>query len=289
MAKHCLISRLASWTAAVTFQWDTATYDLHGYWSAGNPSRITIPIGVTKIRISWGLPFTADSTRNAVGAELYKNGAVLTAPNMNWLTKHRSSGFTNNEMTGMTCMLEVTAGDYFELRNYYSGMSGDMAATNNAWISVEDLTGRYEGCVIYRDTGLISGNWQTARYVTFDNEYYDPLDMFDAGVDNQKIYIPAGVTKARAFFQWNPDYSNQTHTKSVEVRLNGTIVAQNYFGADGPGLGTEQFESDSFIMSRIIDVSEGDYFEAYAQLLNSAITKPNNYQASNWFEVQIWA
>lgn len=288
MPKNCLISRLASWTAGNPFEWDNATYDPDGWWSGANPSRITVPSGVNKVRVSWNLPFTLDSSRTAVGAELFVNG-VSTNPRMTWVAKHVNTGIVNNELVGTTSMLEVTPGDYFQIENYYSGMTGDMAATNNAWISVEDLTDNYAGCVIKQDSGTVSGNWTTGRLIAFNTEVYDPLEMFDFGVSNTRITIPSGVTKARAMFMFNPSYSNQINAKTCEIRLNGTVVAQNILAAAGAGLGTQQFESDACVVSRIVDVSPSDYFEAWASIGDSSLIKPRAYQASNWFEVQVWA
>lgn len=83
---------------------NAVVYDTDGFYDAAEPTRITIPAGVKKIRLSGGVRI--GSTR--IGFRIYKNGGLATygilADNYDYVTCFG------------TCVLEVEEGDYFEMQ-----------------------------------------------------------------------------------------------------------------------------------------------------------------------------
>lgn len=99
--------------AAVTPEvlvWDAAEYDFGAWTDIGgtNPERLTVPAGVTRVRLTSNALFS-DATGQAI-VRIMKNGADILG-----------GGATETETTGteivnvMSAILVVTPGDYFEM------------------------------------------------------------------------------------------------------------------------------------------------------------------------------
>ena len=114
--------------------WDTETYDTDSYFNAGvNPSRYTIPIGVSRIILTAQIRWDTNTTG---GREIlfYKNGSSAYA----------GRGFNHSDaastllMTLISPPLDVTAGDYFELVVWQnSGSSRDVKEDVSTWFSIQ--------------------------------------------------------------------------------------------------------------------------------------------------------
>lgn len=115
--------------------WTAETYDTDNIHStSSNNTRLTVPSGITKVKISCRVRFAA----NAVGyrdAVLYKNnsfsfdGAMSSYPNA-------SAGGAYTGWTDTSAVLEVTGGDYFELR-VYQNSGGALNFQNVSWFAME--------------------------------------------------------------------------------------------------------------------------------------------------------
>jgi len=87
--------------------WDAADFDTHGYWAASpNPSRITIPAGVTKVILTAGMN-TAAAT-GSIEMNINKNGSNFVG-----IDRPDTTGTDFTQDT--TGVIEVVAGDYFEV------------------------------------------------------------------------------------------------------------------------------------------------------------------------------
>lgn len=102
-----------SW--AILVPWQTTDYDTDGFWSVGNPSRFTIPAGVTKVRLIGSVALETGSGTGSIYCSITMNGSMavcgVTAPRNN-----ASGGYSNNDSFTVSPVLEVVPGDYFELR-----------------------------------------------------------------------------------------------------------------------------------------------------------------------------
>nr|WMC97959.1 hypothetical protein RAR13_04380 [Aminobacter aminovorans] len=130
-------ARLASnfsLSAATTtpVQWDTEDADVGGWVDLGtNNTRLTVPSGVTKVRIVANL--LAASSTNQLVVSMSKNGASF--PGM---------GSFDNETAGVdsvnawSAILDVTAGDYFEV-TAFSTNARSLTGGTNSWVSIEEV------------------------------------------------------------------------------------------------------------------------------------------------------
>ena len=90
--------------------WDSPVYDTSNFWSADNPSRLTVPIGVSKVRLTTFICWQ-NNNNGERSINIYKNG------NPTWFGRaaDRRAASGNSETTISTAVVEVAAGDYFEV------------------------------------------------------------------------------------------------------------------------------------------------------------------------------
>lgn len=125
--------------------WDAVAYDTDGFWNAGQPTMITIPAGVHKVRLSGQVELTLSRTAHSVFTSFQKNGTSYRWPGA-WIESIRhggSSGWNVNLYHAQTAVIPVVEGDYFELRIQGSGMSSDMddILADSSWMCLEVVEG----------------------------------------------------------------------------------------------------------------------------------------------------
>lgn len=95
--------------------WDTAEVDTGGFWNAGNPTRITIPSGVSRVRFYAGAQWEALGSAGPRTIELVKNSATFAGA-----VSERRVTTANVLDEAMNCMvsgvIEVAAGDVYEIQ-----------------------------------------------------------------------------------------------------------------------------------------------------------------------------
>lgn len=108
MRRISVFTRAAS---SIHVPWQTATYDTDGFWDAGNPTRFSIPTGITKIRLMGSLALQASTVSGSVFLSFEKNGAGDVIGCVVATFRQGSTGFTNNDFATFTAVLPVIAGD----------------------------------------------------------------------------------------------------------------------------------------------------------------------------------
>lgn len=93
--------------------WSTVQYDDLSFWSAGNPTRITIPADVTRVRLSAGIRWTANGTGERK-LKIRSNPAGTYEADSIWASDDRPSDDTG-DATIVTPPINVVEGMYFEL------------------------------------------------------------------------------------------------------------------------------------------------------------------------------
>lgn len=108
---------------------DTAVYNDAGIWTGGSPTRLTVPAGVTRVRIHGNIRYYPDATGN-VNYQLYMkmNGAFFYGMPFN--QNMSNTGNYNHSMNVSTGIITVTGGQYFEL--YTSQNTGSTLKTSDA-------------------------------------------------------------------------------------------------------------------------------------------------------------
>ena len=104
-------SDLTSVSPPIHVSWQAATYDTDGFWDAGNPTRLTVPAGITKIRLMGAVALQASLTAGGVFLGFEKNGAGDIPGAAAATFRQGSAGYNNNDFATFTAVLPVTAGD----------------------------------------------------------------------------------------------------------------------------------------------------------------------------------
>lgn len=124
----------ANYSTAVAIAWDSEDYDTDAIHDAGANTRLTVPAGVTKVRISGNVNLGALTASNWSDISIKKDGSgtFVGKPNLTWLTNatFSSGGFSSP-------VLAVTAGNYFEI---FLGIQTDNSITVAAvgsWFAME--------------------------------------------------------------------------------------------------------------------------------------------------------
>lgn len=115
--------------------WDAEDYDTSSLWVIGSPTRFTIPSGWTKVLVSAGVAFAADTTGRRL-MEIIKNGADFQGmPSMN--VSAANSGATN---LSVSAVVTVSATDYLEVRvNQTSGGALNVLDNDRTFFTITRL------------------------------------------------------------------------------------------------------------------------------------------------------
>lgn len=123
-------------SVAYAVPFTTALYDTDSLWSAGSPTRLTVPAGVTRIRLTGGIAITNGTTGEWFQVLPMKNGVAdfPAIPLTFWPTLVATA-----RGTFASGVIPVVAGDFFELRGQtQTDTSVDLVA-NACWLGMEIL------------------------------------------------------------------------------------------------------------------------------------------------------
>lgn len=211
---HCILTRSTDFvagTSGAAVVWDTD--DQTGSWWEGvtNPSRITIPSGITEVEFLVGC---TDRTGNASGAslivDLYKNGSQI----YRYAVVSVSDYSSTFQSLGMH---SVTSGDYFEIYIWNDGVAANF--------DLEDL---YFAAI---PTGYVAGaahafatdnlNVSTEVEVTFQTPDLDTHSTFDG---TSVFTVPSGVTHAIVDFRATTNSAAASgYTDECLLMINGVM------------------------------------------------------------------
>lgn len=132
-ALHALVRKSATQslgTASDTaLSWSTEVHDVGAWFDSGSPTRFTVPSGVTKVRLSGNIERASEG--NMMLGYFRKNGSAIPG------VAYQATATTGGELLNVcSTVLEVTAGDYFELAAIVPQASTVQASTQT-WFSIE--------------------------------------------------------------------------------------------------------------------------------------------------------
>ncbi|MCF4167554.1 hypothetical protein L2U69_18050 [Zavarzinia compransoris] len=135
--RGALLRRSTNFSVATTgvyvaVPWQSVEYDSDAFWDAGQPSRLTIPAGVTKVRIVGNIEWQTSPTSQLV--EVRKNGNSV--PGGGAVIVRGDSGYSNQMRNLSSAVLPVSAGDWFELA-VYVGTAGELRGLERTWLAIE--------------------------------------------------------------------------------------------------------------------------------------------------------
>lgn len=129
----CLVTRSTNQTignnSATAMSWDTEVYDTGAWHDGGAATRLTVPAGVSKVRVGGGLNWNSagggSTPRNLI---IKKNGSGFAGQPSQVENMGATDGFV--PMNVVSGPIDVTPGDYFELYALQvSGGSLDVVCT----------------------------------------------------------------------------------------------------------------------------------------------------------------
>jgi len=134
-----LTSDATGLTFPVTVSWDGTRRDTDGFWSPGSPTRLTPPAGVTKVRLSASVALESGSTYDGFSINIRKNGSTQDGTGFDNIRYNGSvDNFSNNVATLSSDVVDVTEGDYFELRlNTADTRYSEIQAVAWTWFTIE--------------------------------------------------------------------------------------------------------------------------------------------------------
>lgn len=122
--------------AFTAMRFDTADRDTHGFWSSSQPNRFTVPAGVTKIRLSASVKVDSADTIENNQFTFGKNGVTQVTSGLGNMGI-ANVGYSNPGGTLVSDVLDVVAGDYFELFYFSSGTWSANADRGLTWFAIE--------------------------------------------------------------------------------------------------------------------------------------------------------
>lgn len=118
--------------AYVPISWQSAVYDSDALWDAGQPTRLTVPAGVTKVRLTGNIEWQTSPTSQLV--EIRMNGGGVIGGGS--FIVRGDSGYSNQMRNIASAVLPVVAGDWFELTVFVSA-SGELRGMERTWLALE--------------------------------------------------------------------------------------------------------------------------------------------------------
>jgi hypothetical protein len=111
--------------------WDATVYDVGGWWSGANPTRLTVPAGVSRVIVSCNIQWAT----NNVGGRLVihkKNGGTFPGQGASRLVPTE-----NADANVHSAVVDVVAGDFFEVRvTQTSGGNLDLNDAPSNWFAI---------------------------------------------------------------------------------------------------------------------------------------------------------
>ncbi|MGI9501544.1 MAG: hypothetical protein ACR2RE_00630, partial [Geminicoccaceae bacterium] len=116
----------------VPIPWQSQGYDTDAFWDVGQPTRLTVPSGVTKVRLTANIEWQSSPSAQLV--QIRKNGGSVLGGGS--VIIRGDGGYSNQMRNLISAVLPVIAGDWFELA-LYIGSSGELKSDHRTWFAVE--------------------------------------------------------------------------------------------------------------------------------------------------------
>lgn len=244
-----------------TVTWNTEVTDTDAWHdNSTNNSRLTVPSGVSLVRVSASLRHedTTGTSASQFVLNFLKNGASV--PGLPARDHPRSA--LGNYLHAASAILAVSAGDFFECQAFTTE-ARTIQADDASWFQIEEIPAGTKYALVNKvATQALSAATFAAVAFGTSSEIADTNSFHDNVTNNSRLTVPSGVTKARVSFGLAG--ASQSDQLIGEVRMNGTAAL--------PGLPRQ--ETDTAGTDAVcgfgawVDVVAGDYFElfAYSQL-----------------------
>jgi len=211
-----------------------------------NAERVVIPAGVSWVIATHFQDWTSSiSTAEQVVASLRLNGTRIAERDVEGNTD------TNTRNGVVSGLLAVVEGDYIDAP-YFTTNSETL--NTGSWLAVEEVRGTVKGCRAWKSGATQSISANTNTIISLDAEAFDTDSAHDNAVDNSRITVPSGCTRARVW--WGLSIASTTANSRGFLTKNGARF-------DGGGEYCNETSGQNFLngQSAWVDVTPGDYFE----------------------------
>lgn len=139
--KGALLKRNTN-TGTITFpymvQYEEAEYDTDGMFDPAFPTILTVPPGVTKVRLYAGVEFNTSATAHSIFINFRKNGGAFHG-NATSNIRQGTSGFSDNVYGVFSPPVACVPGDEFEVRVNRSGSTNvnEVQASTSTYFALE--------------------------------------------------------------------------------------------------------------------------------------------------------
>lgn len=233
--------------SSTALTWDSEVYDVGGWHdTASNTSRLTVPPGVTLVRLTTNLRST--STGNPK-IDHRLNGSAFQGQG-----KGDSESNSGDDCTNIASAIMATSTfDYYETFAVAGGSGGTVVA--NTWASIEAISTSLKR-VLVKKTGNQAISAGATTTVTWETEDYDTDAFHDNVTNTSRLTAPA------------------TGRYRVTANLvSGSVTGQFVIsflknGASARGLPARDCDTGSEenlnAVSAVLDLTSGDYIECQA-------------------------
>jgi hypothetical protein len=119
-------------TTDTVVPWDATEFDTDGFWDGGNPTHLTVPSGVSRVRLLGNVRWQSSATGERQ-ILITKNGAAFRGQPM---ARHGAAGLAGQNLVSPA--LAVSAGDVFELSVWHSASASlNVEAHSQTWLAIE--------------------------------------------------------------------------------------------------------------------------------------------------------
>lgn len=248
-------------TAGAVITFDTETYDIGGWHdNVTNNARLTVPAGVTKVRVSAQVRTEAGTAADWRQIFISKNGTAAYAGVPIQFFEPGSAQLMTGIQSGV---LEVVPGDYFQLHVQTESDTSVDIDEAQTWFAIEAVEvvnsaiGR--GALVKKAADQNAANYTTLAAIAWDGEEYDDLAIHDNVTNNSRLTVPAGVSRVRLWASVTLANVATGSDTSLQIRKNGAAFI-------GRGATTQEITGTGAAMTTetcIVAVTPGDYFEAW--------------------------
>lgn len=126
---------VGAWPVMLAFQ-SVNELNISGTWSAGQPTRIVVPAGVSFASVVCQVEVDGGATAGTLITETYKNGVQLVPRVYNNSGRNTTSGSAINILTDASYEIPVVAGDYLEIQVNQSALTSNNIIANSLWCQV---------------------------------------------------------------------------------------------------------------------------------------------------------
>jgi hypothetical protein len=249
---------------AAALTWDAEVYDTDAYHdNVTNNTRLTVP--------SDGLYRVSASADAHTDVRIYLNKNALSFRGMLHVD---GSSVSSQSVHGSSAIISCTAGDYFETQIVLTS-SNSVENGGRTWMSIEKLDAATKYALVYKTaTQAISAG--VATILSWQAETADTDAWHDNTTNNSRLTVPSGVTRVRV--SANIAGGSVTGDMKLAILKNGAS-ARGLSASDTASSGSEHVN----VVSAILDVVAGDYFEV--QATSSASTSITNDERA-WFCIE---